>query len=168
LQNQLRDKDGDFLWNAWDEAANYLLANKLNLDRALRYANRSIQMEERFENLTTKAGILYAMGQTKEAEATRDLAISGATPVQLHIYGRRLQFRRNQEQAFAIFRINIKKHPAHWTAHQDAARLACAEGDFDTAVREMRLALIGAPEFSRPSIEALVRQLEAKRNINEE
>lgn len=168
LRDQLRDKSGDFLWNAWNEAAEYLLTNKGNLDQALKYSNRSIQMEERFENLTTKARILDTMGRTTDADAAREQAIVIATPVQLHIYGRRLQLRRNQEQAFEIFRINVKKHPAHWTAHQDAARLACARGDFDTAVKEMRLALAGAPELSRPAIEALVRQLEAKRNINEE
>ncbi|MFL6387940.1 MAG: DUF2911 domain-containing protein [Terriglobales bacterium] len=168
LQDQLRDRSGDFLWNAWNEAAEYLLTNKGNLDQALRYSNRSIQMEERFENMTTKARILDAMGRREEADAAREQAIVIATPVQLHIYGRRLQLRRKQEQAFQIFRMNVKKYPAHWAAHQDAARLACAQGDFDTAVREMRLALAGSPELSKPAIETLVKQLEAKRNINEE
>ncbi len=41
-----------------------------------------------------------------------------ANVVQLHTYGRQLQIEGKQDQAFDIFRVNIKKNPNHWTAAQ--------------------------------------------------
>jgi hypothetical protein len=46
---------GQFAWQAPDQAAQFCLTKKINLDEALRWADLSIQNEERFENLSTKA-----------------------------------------------------------------------------------------------------------------
>jgi hypothetical protein len=51
LKKQLRNLSG-FSWNGWDDAANYLLAEKIDLDKALTYANKSIENEDRFDNET--------------------------------------------------------------------------------------------------------------------
>src|SRR5579864_6381320 len=56
LNNQLRGLS-QYTWISWDEAANYLLANKLDLNQALKYEDESIQQEERFDNLLTKSQI---------------------------------------------------------------------------------------------------------------
>src|SRR5256885_15787682 len=53
LQNipaQLKSR-GQFTWQAFDESAQFCLARKINLDEALRWADASIQNEERFDNL---------------------------------------------------------------------------------------------------------------------
>src|SRR5690349_3826826 len=62
LKSQLRG-GSQYIWESWDEAATYLLAAKTNLPQALDYANRSIQVESRFDNLLTKAQVLEAMGK---------------------------------------------------------------------------------------------------------
>jgi len=61
LQKQMRGLV-QYTWDAWDDAATYLVDNKMNLNEALTYADKSIQNEERFENLMTKAKILDALG----------------------------------------------------------------------------------------------------------
>ena len=61
---------GQFAWQALDQAAQFCLTRKINLDEALRWADASIQNEERFENLSTKADILKALNRPDEAKTT--------------------------------------------------------------------------------------------------
>src|SRR5947207_11799381 len=61
---------GQFAWQAPDQAAQFCLTKKINLDEALRWADLSIQNEERFENLSTKADILKALNKQDEAKST--------------------------------------------------------------------------------------------------
>jgi len=164
LHKQLRGL-AQYTWDGWNDAANYLLTRKTNLDEALQYSDRSIKVEERFDNLITKADILAALNRTNEATVARNQALAMANAVQLHGYGRQLQVQGKQDEAFEIFRTNIKKNPNHFLAHNESARLACAKGDFDTAVKEMKLSAAGAGT-NRPAIEALVRRLENKEDIN--
>jgi hypothetical protein len=165
LKNQLRG-GLQYTWESWDEAANYLVAHNLDLQTALKYSDQSIQYEERFDNLITKARILDALNRKDDATAARTKALAMANPVQLHSYGRQLQFQGKQDQAFEVFRANMKQNPNHWTAHNEAARLATASGDFDTAAKEMKLAETSAPDSLKPAIEGLVKRLEAKEDIN--
>jgi hypothetical protein len=63
--------------------------------------------------------------------------------------------------------LNLRKFPDHWLARSEAARIDCAKGDFDAAVREMKAAVAGAPEDVRPAFERMLKRLEGKENINE-
>jgi tetratricopeptide (TPR) repeat protein len=165
LHKQLRGV-AQYFWDGWNDAGNYLLAEKTNLDEALKYTDRSIQVEERFDNLMTKANILDALNRKDEATVARNKALGMANVIQLHVYGRTLQQQGKQDQAFEIYRANIKKNPNHWLTHAEAARLASAKGDFDNAVKEMRLAEAGATDQNKAGIEAQVKRLENKEDIN--
>lgn len=165
LHGQLRGL-AQYTWDGWDDAANYLLASKYNLDEALKYEDRSIGVEERYDNLMTKARILDALNKKDEATAARNKALGMASVVQLHSYGRQLQQEGKQDQAFEVFRTNIKKNPSHWTAHNEAARIACAKGDFDGAVKEMKLASAAAPDQIKSALDGFTKRLEAKEDIN--
>jgi hypothetical protein len=165
LQKQLRGIS-QYTWEGWDDAASYLLAQKNDLDDALKFEDRSIQVEERFENLMNKANILDALNRKQDAEAPRGKALAMATVIQLHGYGRQLQTQGKQEQAFEVYRLNIKKNPNHWIIHNEQARLAVAKGDYDTAVKEMNLCAAGASDQFKPQILALVKRLEKKEDIN--
>ena len=165
LKSQLRS-GAQYIWESWDEAANYLLSSKANLPQALDYANRSIQVESRFDNLMTKSQVLDAMGKKDESATFRAKAFDAANAIQLHSFARQLQFQGHQDQALEIFRTNVKKYPDEWITHSDAARLACAKGDFDNAVREMKVAVAGAPDQYKSAFDRLVKRLEAKEDIN--
>lgn len=165
LHRQLRGL-AQYTWEGWDDAANYLLAQKTDLDEALKYEDESIQVEKRFDNLLTKSNILEALGRKDEAEANRKQALAMANPLQLHIYARQLQAQKHQDEAFAIFRENARKHPEEWFVHSGMARIYSSQGNFDGAVKEMNLALAGAPDGQKTYVESLVKRLQAKQDIN--
>lgn len=155
-----------YTWEGWDDAANYLLANKYDLDQALKYEDQSIQVEKRYDNEMTKSNVLEALGRSQEADAARKQALALANPLQLHIYARQLQAQKHSEQAFAIFRENARKHPDEWFVHTGMARIYCSQKNFDDAVREMKLALAAAPDAQKSYVESLVKRLQAKQDIN--
>ena len=165
LHNQLRGL-AQYTWFGWDDAATYLVDNKLNMEDALKYEEMSLQNEERFDNLLTKSRVLESMGRKADAAAARDKALAMANAIQLHGYGRQLQGQGQQDQAFSIFQTNIKKNPNHWIIHNELARIACSKGDYDGAAKEMKLSAAGAPDQTRPFLEALAKRLEAKEDIN--
>ncbi len=165
LHQQLRGL-AQYTWEGWDDAANYLLAQKTDLDEALTYENQSIEVEKRFDNLLTKSNILEALNRKDEADTTRKQALALANPLQLHIYARQLQGQKRQDEAFVIFRENARKHPEEWFVHSGMARIYCSQGKFDDAVKEMNVALAGAPDGQKTYVEGLVKRLQAKQDIN--
>ena len=165
INNQLRSVGG-FTWAGYDEAALWLLDTGENLDQAIKWEDRSILAEERFDNLLTKSQILEAQGKKQEAEAAKAKALEMANGVQLHVYGRGLQIQNKQDEGFAVFQINIKKRPNEWYTHGEIARIASAKGDFDTATKEMKLAKASAPDASKNQIQGLIDRLEKKQDIN--
>src|SRR5215469_14115511 len=170
VQASLRDQQLrsrlQYFWSSWNDAATYLLDNKLSPQDALTYADKSLQLEERFDNLITKARALERLNREEEAITVRNKALAMGNAIQLNSYGRRLQLEGRQNEAFDIFRNNIQKNPDHWVAHYESARIASAQGDFDGAMKEMKLALAGAPDSQRSPLESLIKRLEAKEDIN--
>jgi len=165
LHNQLRGL-AQYSWFGWDDAATYLVTNKVGLEDALKYEDQSIQAEERFDNLMTKSQVLDAMGRKDDASAARNRALEMANAIQLHGYGRQLQAQGKQEEAFQVFRTNMKKNPNHWLIHNEEARMACAKGDYDNAAKLMKLSADNAPTPFKIQMEGLVKRLEAKEDIN--
>ena len=165
IKNQLRNTGG-FSWAGYDEAANWCLDNNYELEQALKWEEQSIQNEDRFENNLNKSQILAAMSKKPESEASRKKALEVANGLQLHIYGRGLQIQNKQDEGFAIFQINIQKRPNEWYTHGEISRIASAKGDFDAAVKEMKLALASAPDGTKMQIQGLIARLEKKENIN--
>ena len=165
LQNQLQGL-AQYTWEGWDDAANYLLAQKYDLDEALQYEETSIRTEPRFDNYLTKSQILEAMGKKDEAATAKNQALARATAAQLYIYGRQLQQDGKQDQAFDFFRQAQKKDPNDWLVHDGIARIYSAQGDFDKAVKEFRLARDGAPDNQKIFFDAGLKKLEAKQDIN--
>jgi hypothetical protein len=170
VQASLRDQQLhsrlQYFWSSWNDAGAYLLDHNLSPEDALRYADKSIQIEERFDNLITKVRALDRLNRKEEAATFRNRALALGNVIQLNSYGRQLQVEGKQNEAFEVFRDNIKKNPNHWVAHYESARMACARGDFNGAVKEMKLALSGAPDSQKSPFDNLIKRLEAKEDIN--
>ena len=166
IHRQIRGLN-QYYWEGWDDAAGYLLANKIDLDEALKDEDQSIQAEERFDNLLNKSRILDTMGRKDAATEFRNKALEKASAVQLYVYGRQLQGEKKQEEAFALYRSNAKKFPDYWTSHVGLARVYSSQGDFDNAVKEMQAALTGVPDDANKSaIENYMKRLKSKDDIN--
>jgi len=165
LHNQLRGL-AQYAWDGWDDAANYLLQEKIDLEEALKYSDKSIQNEARYDNFMTKSRVLDALGRKDEATTVRDKALSMANAIQLHGYARQLQIAGKQSEAFAIFRDNAKKNPDQWIVHVGLSRMYSAQGDFANAAKEMNVAVAGAPDGQKQPLQAFAKRLEAKEDIN--
>ncbi len=155
-----------YYWEGWDDAAGYYLANKINLDEALKYEDQSIQAEERYDNLMNKSRILEGLGKKDDAGSFRAKALDKANALQLYVYGRQLQGEKKQDEALAIYQSTAKKFPDYWTTHLGMARVYSAKGDFSNAVKEVKLSLNGAPDANRNALETYAKRLEAKDDIN--
>jgi Protein of unknown function (DUF2911) len=158
---------GQFAWQAPDQAAQFCLSKKINLDEALRWADASIQNEERFENLSTKADILKAMNRPDEAKTTWNKALEKAAAPQLYTYGRQLQNQKKGAEAMEIFKEVAKRFPQGVFGYLAQARLKSAAGDFAGALNYAKQAQSAAPsEAQKQAIQGLIDRLEAKQDIN--
>jgi tetratricopeptide (TPR) repeat protein len=156
-----------YVWVSGAEAAQYCLSNKVAFDEGLAWANQSIGMEERFENLILKADLLRALNRESEAAPIREKAMSVATVNQIYFYGRNLQAQNQPEQAMDIFRVTVKRFPDHWLGHMAAARLASASGDYGVALKEVKIVQgMEIPEIQKTNLVNLARRLENKEDIN--
>src|SRR5213080_4135566 len=141
IRNQLRGR-AQFSWEPLNEAANFCLTHKTNLEDGLKWADLSIQNEERFENLSTKADLLQAMNRTDEAKKVRD-------------------------EAMAIFKTVAAKAPETVAGHLASARLKSAAGDFDGALADAKAAEAAATiDAQKQSIKILISRLQSKQDIN--
>jgi DUF2911 family protein len=165
LRSQLRGLP-QYTWDGWDDSANYLLAEKYDYDDALKYANKSLEVETRYENLLTKSKALDALGKKDEAEATRKQALAKANAVQMHLYARGLQGEGKQNEAFEVFKENAKKNPDSWIVHVGLCRMYSAQGDFPSATKELKVAMASAPDVQKPQLEGFAKRLDAKEDIN--
>jgi Protein of unknown function (DUF2911) len=167
LKKQLRGLSAFTTWMSWDDAALYLLTEKLALDDALTYANKSIALEDRYDNEITKSKVLTALNRKDEAATAQKKALDLGTPLQIHQFARELLAEKRNEEAFAMFRENAKKHPDQWFVHDGLARMYSAQNKFDDAEKEIRVALASAPDNRKSYLDGLVKRLEAKQDINQ-
>ena len=165
LRSQLRGLQ-QYTWDGWNDSANYLLTEKYDYDDALKYSDKSLEIEQRYENLLAKSQALDGLGNKDEADKTRKLALAKANAVQMHLYARGLQGEGKQAEAFEIFRENAKRNPDSWIVHVGLSRMYSAQGNFPDATKELKLAMAAAPDSQKSQLEGLAKRLDAKQDIN--
>jgi tetratricopeptide (TPR) repeat protein len=166
IRNQMRGR-AQYEWEAPNQAAQFCLAKKIDLEEALKWVDLSIQNEERFENLTTKADLLKAMNKPDEAKKIWDQALAKATPVQLYSYGRQLQSQKKDAEAMEILRDVAKRYPTSPYGYLANARIKSAAGDFAGAAEDAKKAqAVAISDQQKQSIKALIDRLQAKQDIN--
>jgi len=156
-----------YTWDGWNDAADYLVNAKVDLEEALTFTDKSIAVEERYENLMTKSQVLDLLGRKEEAAKFRDEALARANAAQSYTYARQLQRSKKLDEAWAAYRANAKKFPNDWITHFGMARVYSAQGDYENALKEAKIALAGAPaDGTKDFVEGQIRRLEAKQDIN--
>ena len=158
---------GQFAWQALDQGAQFCLTRKINLDEGLKWADASIQIEERFDNVSTKADILKALNRPDEAKTTWNKALEIAKAGDLYSYGRQLQSQKQGAQAMDIFKEVAKRFPNGVFGYLAQARIKSAAGDFTGALSDAKQAQTAAPsEGQKQAIQGLIDRLQAKQDIN--
>ena len=105
--------------------------------------------------------------KTDEGKKFSDMALSKANAAQSYQYARQLQRDHKQDQAFAIYREMEKKYPDSFYTYAGKARLAVGAGNYDEALKQMKLCQAAAPEVAKSQIQTLINRLEKKENINQ-
>jgi Protein of unknown function (DUF2911) len=166
IRGQMRGR-AQYEWQAPNQAANFCLTHKINLDEALKWVNVSIQNEERFENLTTKADLLKAMNKPEDAKKAWDQALAKTTAIQLYSYARRLQSEKRDAEAMEILKDVVKRYPETPFGHLANARIKSAAGDFAGAAEDAKKAqAVAISDQQKASIKLLIDRLNAKQDIN--
>jgi hypothetical protein len=171
LRRELRNTPG-FSWEGWQEAADFCFNNKVNLKEGLVWAQNAVTLpyigQENFFTLRTLANLQAANGLNAEAEKSFQRAISypGASPLDLHQYGRQLLGAGEKEKALMVFEANAKLHPNAWPVNVGLARGYAAVGRTKEALKYAKLAVQQAPdEANRKNLQKMVEDLEAGKPV---
>ena len=166
IQNQMRGR-AQYEWDSLNQAAQFCLTKKIKLEEGLKWVDASIQNEERFENLSTKADILKAMNKPDEAKKVSEQAIANTTAPQFYSYGRRLQSEKKDTEAMEVFKEVAKRYPESPFGHLANARMKSAAGDFAGAAEDVKKAqAVAISEAQKTALNALIDRLNAKQDIN--
>jgi DUF2911 family protein len=166
IRGQMRGR-AQYEWQAPNQAANFCLTHKVNLEEALKWVNLSIQNEERFENLTTKADLLKALNKPDDAKKAWDQALAKTTAIQLYSYARRLQSEKKDAEGMEILKDVAKRYAETPFGHLANARIKSAAGDFAGAAEDAKKAqAVAVSDQQKASIKTLIDRLNAKQDIN--
>jgi len=161
VRQQLRGTVG-FSWEGYAQAASYWLKNGGPLDEALKLADRSIQMNENYQNLTVRAAIVEKQGNAKAAAELRARAQSLATEADLNRVGYHLLADKKLDEAIKQFQANADHHPESWNAQDSLGEALAAKGDRPGALAAYTraLSLVKDPG-QKKRIEGVVARLKA-------
>lgn len=153
------------------QAANWCLANNVELEQALAWIDRGtyfrIMGEKNFRTLSTRAAVLTALNRTDEARKTMDEALPLGTTLDVHFYGRQLLNQNRVDDAFKVFKMNYDKSPKEYTTNIGMGRAYSAKGDYKKGLTYLKVALPAAPdEGAKRNVEALIKRLEEGQDIN--
>ncbi len=133
LREQLRGLPR-FFPEGWAGAASWCAAHDVNLEEALGWADRSLEMKETFLGLRTKALILEKRGDAAAAGTLRARALALATEAEVNNMGYALLGQGKADEALELFRRNVKDHPDSWNTYDSLAEALAAKGDRAGAV----------------------------------
>jgi TolA-binding protein len=153
-----------FVWQSWNQAAQYWLTHGGNLDEALRMADRSIGRNENFQNVMTRAQILEKKGDTKAANLLRDKAMTLASSENdVNLYGYLLLQEKKIDEAIVVFQKNVKDHPSSWNVHDSLGEALLAKGDRKAAADSYAKALtLVKDDANKKRIEQTLTKLKSK------
>lgn len=153
-------------------AANYCIANNIELEQALAWMDRAIYFRimgvKNFQTLSTKAAVLMKLNRVDEAKKIMVEAIPMGTVNEVHFYGRNLLGAKETKEAFKVFKMNYDKFPNVYTTNIGMGRAHSALGEYKKALTFIKAALPQAPdEGSKTRTGAMIKKLEEGKDINE-
>ena len=170
FRNELRNRKG-FVWQTWDQAAQWALQHDTNLEEALKWSDSATSPifggSSNFQPFATKARLLQKMGRNTEADALIKSALPVADMQELHQYGRQLLNQKKNKEALEIFKLNATKNPNQFTTLVGLARGYSANGDYKSALKFAKQALPLSPnQANKTSIETMIGNLEKGKDVN--
>lgn len=170
FRRELRTEKG-FLWESWDQAAQWCVQHNTNLEQALVWADTATSTtfggEKSFQAWSTKAQIQQKLGRNAEAAETMKKALPYGNMNQVHQYARQLLGLKFTKAAFDVFKQNYDKYPDQFTTVMGMMRAYAATGDNKKAMEFAEKALAMAPEGQKTYVQGIVDKLKAGKDINQ-
>ncbi len=169
FRRELRTDKG-FIWESWNQAAQWCLQRNVNLPQALQWADSasstSFGGDRSFQAWSTKAQILQKLGKGEEAAKVMNRAMAFANMNEIHQYGRQLLGLKMNKAALEVFKTNYDKNPGQFTTLMGMARGYSANGDFTNALKFANQALPLAPAQQKNGVQDMIDKLKAGKDIN--
>lgn len=170
FRSQLRTSAG-FIWQPWNQAAQWCVDKNVNLQEALLWADTAIGPsfggDRSFPAYATKAQILSKLGRNSEADVLMQKSLAFANMTEIHQYARQLLTGKRTKEAFEIFKMNHDKNPNQYTTVMGLMRGYSALGDYKNAIKYGNQALLLSPNpANRTYVENLITKLKENKDIN--
>ena len=168
FRKELRNKLG-FDYKNWNQAAQYAVDNKVNLQEALLWSDTAIKFggNKDFRVQSTRAAILKELGKTEESDAVMKSALPNASMQDIHQYGRQLLAQKRYKEAFEVFKMNYTKYPNEFTTNMGMVRSYSALGDYKNALLIAKHAETLAPDkLNKDFVTKAIKLLQEGKDIN--
>jgi hypothetical protein len=170
FRKELRSDKG-FIWETWDQAAQWCLQNNVNLPQAMQWADTATSInfggDKSFQAWTTKARLLEKMGKADEADAIMKKTLPYGNMFELHQYGRQLLQTKKNKEALEVFKMNFAKNPNQFMTCVGLARGYSANGDYKNALKYANQALSLAPDQpNKTNVENMISKLKQGVDVN--
>jgi hypothetical protein len=171
FRKELRtDKALPGLWQPWNQAAAYCLANKTNLEEGLMWADSATSFRfggsTSFTPWQTKAALLESLGRKVEADEVMKKAMPYADQLEAYVYASGLITEKRLKEAFDIFKMNYEKFPNTLFTNLGMAGGYSALGDYKKALVFAQKALPQARGGNKLEVEKNIRDLENGKDMN--
>jgi hypothetical protein len=170
FRNELRTDKG-FIWQSWNQAAQWSVQRNVNLEQALQWADSATSPgfggDKAFAAWSTKAQILDKLNRGSEAAAIMKNALAFANMGETHQYGRQLLQQKKNKEALEVFKSNHAKYPGQFTTIMGLVRGYSANGDYKTALQYAEKALPMAPDTNnKNNLNGMIDKLKAGKDVN--
>jgi tetratricopeptide (TPR) repeat protein len=170
FRRELRTENG-FIWQSWDQAAQWALQHNTNLEEALAWTDSSTNNgfggAQSFQSWSTRAQILQKLGRGSEAAAVMQKALPYGTMNDLHQYARQLLNLKMPREAFEVFKKNLEMNPGKFTTLMGMVRGYSGIGDYQNALKYANEALPLAPDTNnKNNVMTIIDKLKQGKDIN--
>lgn len=149
-----------FTWQGFTSAANYAVANKVNLEQAEKWIDQAITANKSFTTLQVKANILRQTNRASEADKLMKEAIPLGSENELNNYGYTLLNNGQIDEAIEVFLLNTTKYPASANTFDSLGEAYVTKGDNKNAIKNFKKSLTLNPSAgTKANSEKFLKQL---------
>ena len=170
FRKELRTDRG-FMWEGWDQAAQWCVQHDTNLEQALLWTDSATGMtfggDRSFQAWSTRTQVLQKLGRGPAAAEVMKKALPFGNMNEVHQYGRQLLGLKLYKEAFDVFKMNSDKNPNQFTTLMGLTRGYSGLGDFKNALKYATLALPLAPnQQNKTNVETIIGKLKEGKDVN--
>ena len=151
-----------FSWLGPLSAANYSLANKVDLDKGLAWANQAALQNPSFTTMRVKSAILKQKGDSAQATTIMNQGLAIANENELNQYGYQLLNQQRLDEGIAILSMATQRYPKSANAWDSLGEAYALKGDKKNAIIQFKKSLSLSPTAgTKANSEKYLKQLGA-------